>query len=568
MRLMRDARIRTKLIFSFLLVTIMTLVIGGVGIISNKRINTNAERMYNENLQNIDTLHMMRARILEGEILLQHMAQLDNIDIKTGLSNEIDDLLNITDQYRDNYLVPESQRGDWEEFNNIINDYNGERSKIVETVLLGQDSNPYQLIFTLQPKLDLVFTSIDNLINTNQELADSENLVNQQIYKNSMIFMYVAIAIGFIISVLLAVSLSTYISKAIDKGLNFSQALGQGDLRFEMIEAKSDDELGRLVNALRDAQEKVKSTLVEILGESEDVSASSEQLSATAEEINATFDLISDNTQAVVNDIQAISASSGQVTTSIREVNSGIAQLASSSSDGNMESIKIKARAEEIKEQGQESKNMTDKLLAEKEEIILRAIEEGKVVNEISIIAESIASIAGQTNLLSLNASIEAARAGEAGRGFAVVADEIRQLAEESDKYVGEIQNVVEGVNAAFNNLSKGSQETIDFINDRVSKDYDLLINTGIQYENDAVFISNLSQETAAMAQELSASVENITSIILSIADNMNSASANSEEVMVGMKETLTALDQIASAAESQAVIATNLNSLIGMFKI
>ena len=58
--------------------------------------------------------------------------------------------------------------------------------------------------------------------------------------------------------------------------------------------------------------------------------------------------------------------------------------------------------------------------------------------------ANLITSIAGQTNLLSLNASIEAARAGEAGRGFAVVATEISDLSEKSNMAAVEIQTIIE----------------------------------------------------------------------------------------------------------------------------
>lgn len=310
-----------------------------------------------------------------------------------------------------------------------------------------------------------------------------------------------------------------------------------GDLTVK-LEVNSTDENGQMAETFNRMIDRFNAVIQEIHAAVAQLASSSEELSATATQIAHGSSAQNDRATQVSTSSQEMNATLIEVSKNV----SGAAEAARLASG-------VASKGGEIVAVTISSMNGIAGTAGESQKIIStlggRSKEIGNIVNVIDDIAD-------QTNLLALNAAIEAARAGEQGRGFAVVADEVRKLAEKTMKATKEIGAMIKAMQDETAKAIESTSNEVKAVENGMK-----LASTAGEALRDIVVkvdvVTSMMQHISTATEEQSAATEQITGDI--------------ENVASVIAETAAGAQQIARTSEEISGLATNLKSMVEVFK-
>ena len=414
---------------------------------------------------------------------------------------------------------------------------------------------------------------IQNIVNnaavqstTKQNMRKSISLVEETVTNCTNKTIIISI-VAVLIAIVLAIFISRSIVKPLKKLNKFANSIKAGDLTTK-LNGKYDKEISEVIESLNNAIEANRNMVNDIHKSSFSLLDSNSKVSSLVDSIDDKMETVNSATRTIVDEVEQLTAVSEEVNASTSEIKGQIEGLSNVAENHAKEAENIKEKAMQVRIQGEQAVENAKEIYLEKINNVTKAIEQGKVVDEIKIMAEAIAGVSEQTNLLALNAAIEAARAGEAGKGFAVVAEEVKKLAEESGNNVKKIQTIIEDVKQAFDNLSEQSKGLLSFLEVDVDRDYKLLIETAKSYEEDSTLITVMSQNVRDVSKSINEVICQISQGIEVVSKTALETSSKSQAIIENVGEVGNQVENIILQVQEESKLSKKLEEVVNVYTI
>jgi methyl-accepting chemotaxis protein len=344
-----------------------------------------------------------------------------------------------------------------------------------------------------------------------------------------------------------------------------AEAVAEGDLSTRVEQSNSDDEIGRLAQAvsamiaeLRRLATALNESTSETTSMTAEITASSEEMAASAGQIAHTAADLSQQANLMAETIQALAGSSENLVRMATDLDTG-------ATEGVERNARLRTLALENRARLDESSRSLA-LLNTDAEASAAAIEQlAQASEEIRTFVTLVQKLARQSKLLALNAAMEAARAGEHGHGFAVVAEEVRRLSAMSSDAAERTERVVTGVLQGIAQSRTSTERTVETVRavrgatEGGSRSFGDIEAAVAAADGWTASIRNAVTSANGLAHNMRAKLDSLASGTESFAAAMEEVAASSEEQSASTEQIAAAAGTLSGAADRLTRVVANL---------